>query len=451
MSHTSAANAFLRYYRCPERYSRLEVGGQLSKEPGYFRSGPDIIGFGRTVEGSSVSNEAADGTLPFDFTEVVDSLRLERYPEARAHFKAQSLIKRVVKNAYYLGRPLLPVKLRKRLQQLYLSDWTRIPFPRWPVDCGVEYLCEHAVKVSLQAIDAAEMPFVWFWPAGYQGCIIMTHDVETEAGRDFCSQLMDLDDRFGIKSSFQVVPEKRYRVTESLLEEMRSRGFEINVHGLDHDGHLFDERNEFLRQARRINAYAKAYGALGFRSPVLYRNVDWFDALEFSYDMSLPNIGHLDPQRGGCCTVMPFFIGNMVELPLTTTQDYSLFNIIGDFSIDLWQRQISAVIERHGLLSFLVHPDYILNERERNVYEHLLAYIASIAREHRLWLARPADVAAWWAQRDQLKIVSTNGKWCIDGEGKETATLAYARLVDGRIRYHMHQTGDNSPFASEAA
>jgi len=240
-------------------------------------------------------------------------------------------------------------------------------------------------------------------------------------------------------------------VTESLLEEMRSRGFEINVHGLDHDGHLFDERNEFLRQARRINAYAKAYGALGFRSPVLYRNVDWFDALEFSYDMSLPNIGHLDPQRGGCCTVMPFFIGNMVELPLTTTQDYSLFNIIGDFSIDLWQRQISAVIERHGLLSFLVHPDYILNERERNVYEHLLAYIASIAKEHRLWLARPADVAAWWAQRDQLKIVSTNGKWCIDGEGKETATLAYARLVDGRIRYHMHQTGDNSPFASEAA
>ena len=32
--------------------------------------------------------------------------------------------------------------------------------------------------------------------------------------------------------------------------------------------------------------------------------------LDFSFDMSIPNVAHLDPQRGGCCTIMPYFIGN---------------------------------------------------------------------------------------------------------------------------------------------
>jgi len=45
-------------------------------------------------------------------------------------------------------------------------------------------------------------------------------------------------------------------------------------------------------------------------------------------NMSVPNVGHLDAQLGGCCTVMPFYIGDILELPLTTTQDYSLFNIL---------------------------------------------------------------------------------------------------------------------------
>ena len=62
----------------------------------------------------------------------------------------------------------------------------------------------------------------------------------------------------------------------------------------------------------------------------MYREQQWFDAFEFSYDMSVPNVAHLEPQRGGCCTVMPYFVGDILELPLTTTQDYSLFHILGD-------------------------------------------------------------------------------------------------------------------------
>ena len=82
--------------------------------------------------------------------------------------------------------------------------------------------------------------------------------------------------------------------------------------------------------------------AKGFRAGVLYRKQLWYDALDFEYDMSVPNVAHLDPQRGGCCTVMPYFLGNLLELPVTTTQDYCLFNILNDYSINLWERQIET-------------------------------------------------------------------------------------------------------------
>ena len=96
---------------------------------------------------------------------------------------------------------------------------------------------------------------------------------------------------------------------------------------------------------------------------MLYRNTDWFGDLNFAYDMSVPNVGHLDPQPGGCCTVMPYFIGQMLEIPLTTIQDYSLFHILQDYSIDVWKRQIARILDGHGLASFNIHPDYIIEEK----------------------------------------------------------------------------------------
>jgi len=132
----------------------------------------------------------------------------------------------------------------------------------------------------------------------------MTHDIETERGRDVCTELMSVDESFGIKALFQVVPEGRYEISEALIQAIRHRGFEINIQDLNHDGNLFRDPEEFSRRALRINKYGKTHGASGFRAAVLYRNLDWYDAVQFAYDMSVPNVAHLDPQRGGCCTVM---------------------------------------------------------------------------------------------------------------------------------------------------
>jgi hypothetical protein len=287
----------------------------------------------------------------------------------------------------------------------------------------------------VQANNGKEIPFIWFWPKGYSSCIALTHDVETTKGRDSCAALMDLDESFGIKSSFQLIPEDRYSLTEPFLDNIRSRGFELNVHDLNHDGQLFASEAQFLSRALRINHYARAFGAQGFRSGALYRNLDWCGALEFSYEMSAPNTAHLDPQGGGCCTVMPYFAGEMVEIPLTTTQDYSLFHILGDYSIALWRQQLDLIGRSHGIATFNIHPDYIIEPKARATYVKLLQHIADLRSDNKIWLALPGEVNRWWRNRAQMHIVRRPDGWAIEGSDSERAQLAYARLRGQELEY----------------
>jgi hypothetical protein len=192
---------------------------------------------------------------------------------------------------------------------------------------------------------------------------------------------------------------------------------------------------EFLRRAKAINGYARAWGAKGFRSAILYRNFDWYDALDFEYDMSAPNSGHLEPQRGGCCTVFPYFVGKILELPLTTTQDYSLFYILRRRDIDLWKTQARLVLQEHGLLSLLVHPDYLWDRPAQDTYRTLLSFLAELESECRIWIALPNQINEWWRQRSAMTLVPDGSDWRIEGPGKERARVAYARLDGERLSY----------------
>jgi hypothetical protein len=86
---------------------------------------------------------------------------------------------------------------------------------------------------------------------------------------------------------------------------------------------------------------------------------------------------------------MPYFIGDILELPVTTTQDYALFNYLNEYSIDLWKRQIELIMEHHGLINFIVHPDYITKSREWNVYKSLLVHLVQLRDEKKLWIPMP--------------------------------------------------------------
>jgi hypothetical protein len=436
-------NYLSQHFRCPEAYARLATKGTLSETKGYFRFGEEAVCYGKysgrrpsDSAGGPLHDALADtvsenGTLylPFDLAEVLDNLRCELYMGDWREGGMRSVLAR----AYYLARPLIPFGLRSRLKKIHLKDWEELPFPHWPVDCSVDSLLEQLMLLAVKSSPGGQVPFIWFWPEGASSCGIMTHDVETELGQNFTPTLMDIDDSFGIKAAFEIIPENRYSVSPSFLASVRERGFEIVVHDLNHDGHLYRDKQQFLRRAKKINDYGKQYGAEGFRAAVLYRKQLWFDALEFSYDMSVPNVAHLDPQHGGCCTVMPYFIGHLVELPVTAVQDYNLFHILDDHSITLWEKQIDLIMQRHGLISFIVHPDYVIQPRERETFEALLAHLARLKQEKGVWITTPGEVNRWWRQRAQMRLVEDGEGVRIEGVGSERARVAYATEKAGRL------------------
>ena len=152
---------------------------------------------------------------------------------------------------------------------------------------------------------------------------------------------------------------------------------------------------------------------------------------------SIPNVAHPEPQRGGCCTVLPFFVGKILELPLTTIQDYSLFHILNDYSIRLWKEQISLIRKKSGLISFIVHPDYIINAAARQIYTELLHHVCELRAQRETWIALPAEINAWWRLRSEMRLVNLGGSWRIQGKGSERAKLAYAVVDDDRIAYEL--------------
>jgi hypothetical protein len=437
------------------RIAEFTLSGTSTEASGYFRLGPNAVGFGQVVgmepaklfkeellpDVSPCVNVSPQGIgLPFNPSEVLGNLLLERYVQASSSNAGKLSQNPVLRSLYYLARPLLDVSVRRHLQRISFHGWEKISFPAWPVDTSVEKILEFLLIRSMQSQGIDRLPFIWFWPNGARCCAILTHDVETVAGRDLCEGLMDLDDSFGIKGSFQVVPEKRYPVPRSFLERIRARGFEVNVHDLNHDGLLYQGRNEFLKRAKRINQYGREFGASGFRSAVLYRNQEWFDEFEFSYDMSVPNVAHLDPQRGGCCTVFPYFIGKILELPVTTIQDYSLLHILNDPTTRLWQEQIRIIRENYGLISMIIHPDYIVSQRARELFTGLLRLISELRSQGEAWTALPGDVATWWRQRSQMKLNLCGGTPSVEGEGAERASVAWAVLKNDRLSYEICPT-----------
>jgi len=289
----------------------------------------------------------------------------------------------------------------------------------------------------MEAKGVKSVPFVWFWPDGVSSCLAMTHDVESPSGRDYCEELMTVDDSFGIKAAFGIVPEGRYEITRSFLNSFQNRGFEVLIHDLNHDGRLFDNEKEFLRRAGIINHYGREFGAQGFRAGALYRNPEWYGALEFAFDMSIPNVAHLDPQHGGCCTVMPYFIGGVLEIPVTTIQDYMLFHILNTRSTDLWKEQIELIARKNGLVSFIVHPDYLQQSGRVTVYKELLGYLRELIDRKSIWCALPADINHWWRARSKMSVVKDGDSWRIAGDVTKRARLAYAKNVEGKLVYEL--------------
>jgi hypothetical protein len=95
------------------------------------------------------------------------------------------------------------------------------------------------------------------------------------------------------------------------------------------------------------------------------------------------------------------------------------------------------ILAKNGLVSFIVHPDYIQELETFAVYKQLLVYLREIRERRNLWFALPGEINDWWRARSRMSVVPDGKGWRIEGEGAERAVLAFATLVDGKVVYQM--------------
>jgi peptidoglycan/xylan/chitin deacetylase (PgdA/CDA1 family) len=341
-----------------------------------------------------LDEEAARVEVPFSLAEAYDAYVTEAWVAGSAGRRLPP----AALDLFYTVRRAVPRRLQLAARRALVRRQSRPEFPAWPFDDSVRCLLAFRVRCALAAAGAEELRFRWFWPRPWRAALVLTHDVESEAGLRAAPALADLEEERGLRSSFNVVADW-YPVDEGILQELRARGFEIGVHGVHHDRSMFSSRAAFEAQRPEVEAAAARFGADGFRSPATHRVHAWLAELPVRYDCTVPLSDPYEPQPGGCCSPWPYFLGDVVELPWTLPQDHTLFTLLRHRSAELWVRQASELERAGGLIQCLSHPDpaYLAERDQRACYAE---FLDAVAERPGLWKALPRDVAAWWRRRD---------------------------------------------------
>jgi len=301
---------------------------------------------------------------------------------------------------YYQLKPLIPRALIRILRQIYnrTSGEFRL---NWPIERRFVQFQWEIIRQGLIISGQNEINFRYFWPEGKNFAFVLTHDVECADGQRLIPALADMEEALGFRSLFNFVPE-RYPLDQGLIKDLRQRGFEIGIHGLKHDGQLFDSYNHFSGEAKKINHYLREltdFRPTGFRSPLTLRNPAWMQNLEMDYDLSFFDTDPYEPMPGGVMSIWPFTIGHFIELPYTLTQDFVLFNLLGETSPRIWLEKIDFLEKYHGMALLIVHPDYSGQGESKQIYE---SFLQKIKERGGYWHALPGEVASWWKNRTNL-------------------------------------------------
>ena len=257
------------------------------------------------------------------------------------------------------------------------------------------------------------------WPDGKQFALVLTHDVEGPRGVERVRQVAELEMACGFRSSFNFVPQGNYAIPPDLRAWLVDHGFEVGVQDLRHDARLYRSRDHFRQSAREINQYLHEWKAVGFRSAYMFHDLEWLQDLDVLYDSSTFDSDPFEPQPDGMDTIFPFWVARRVddstsaevetrdlgyvELPYTLVQDFNLFIVLEEKSIDVWKRKLAWIAERGGMALLDTHPDYMssgpgpgrLDEYPIDFYREWLCHIRD-EYAGRYWHALPAAVAKFY-------------------------------------------------------
>ncbi len=358
--------------------------------------------------------------LPFDPDEVILNYWSERYLGVGGRTGTRGL-KRIAMACYYRVRPLLARPLQIWLRRQFARLQARSQFPRWPIETCLHDFFDLMLAI-VNSIAGESLPSIAPWPQHFRWALVLTHDVERAEGWAALNPVLALERAHGVRSSWNVVPRGCYDVDSKRVRKLVDDGFEVGVHGLHHDGRDLASLPVWHARLSPIRSAAARWGAVGFRAPALHRRWDWMPLLELDYDSSVPDTDPFEPQAGGCCTWLPFFNSTIVELPLTLTQDHTLFVILRGDGEAAWSTKARFLRSRGGMAVLDTHPDYLLDRRILTAYGRFLDQFAS---DPTAWKALPREVSAWWRRRAASSLERDGRSWRVIGPASDEARIEF--------------------------
>lgn len=307
--------------------------------------------------------------------------------------------RKLINNIFYCVKPLVPRRLQLWLRSTFIQMTIGSFADSWPI-----------------LESAATAPKEWCgWPENKKFGLVLMHDVETSLGQSRCVQVTDLEKKYNLRSSFNFVPE-RYTVSAELRHQLVADGFEVAVHGLNHDGKLYRSKELFYKRAEKINEYITEWDAVGFCAPASHHVLEWNYALDVEYDSSTFDTDPFESQPDGVNTIFPFLVSppqypnddygdhsGYVELPYTLPQDFYLFVLMKHDNAAIWKKKLDWIAENGGMALLITHPDYMcfgdakcgFQEYPVAIYEEFLDYVTTKYR-HQFWHGLPKDLAAYY-------------------------------------------------------
>jgi hypothetical protein len=377
----------------------------------------------RTVDGvdgraaAVWEDDRGDVLLPFDPAEAIGNFWSESYRSEEAT-RLGGRLKRLAMRTYYGVRPVLPRSAQISMRRLFSRLQRRRAFPRWPIEPALHDLYALLFRY-IAGVAGGPIPSIAPWPGGHTWALVLTHDVERSAGYRSLNLLRDIELRTGHRSSWNFVP-KRYDVEDAVVGELLEQGFEVGVHGLLHDGRDLASEKVVRSRSPEMRAYAERWRARGFRSPATQRQWDLMPMLGFDYDSSYPDTDPFEPQAGGCCTWLPYFNRELVELPITLAQDHTLFVILRERNEQLWVEKAAYLRARQGMALLITHPVYMRDSASLAAYER---FLRAFEDDPGVWRALPRDISDWWRRRAASRIVTGQGELRVVGPADREAVI----------------------------
>lgn len=324
-----------------------------------------------------------DGAIDFDSTSLrpadVDCHR------TRAAFTCRRPAASRLPFHYHLVPPRLRMMIASvigRAKRNSIDKWAR--FPMFPIDLSADFLADMVGDEPSLFLDQPTP-------------VCLSHDLDSAEGlRNAIGMFFDIEQSVEARSTNFIVP-CAWPVDHGLLDEARSRGHDIGVHGFDHSNRTaFAEQAERLERLKGASELIERYGVTGYRAPSLLRTPELLRDLAgfYRYDSSIPTAGGLFPvPNNGCASARPFMCEGIIELPISMPRDGSLrfLGYAPDKIAGTWIECAKAIAASGGVVMLVTHCEarFSGNDGMLGAYRRFLEFVAS---DDRFAFALPQQV-----------------------------------------------------------